>query len=65
MQGILTYLIVGIALVLAVEGFVYAFFTDQVRRLLTKLQDVPDRKLRSGGLLALVLGIAILWFMRQ
>ncbi len=65
MQGIFTYLIVGIALVLAVEGFFYALFTDQVRRLLTTLQDVPDRKLRSGGLLALVLGIGILWFMRQ
>lgn len=64
MQGILTYVIVGVALVLAVEGFLYALFTDHVRKLLTKLQGVPDRKLRTGGLLALVVGVGILWFMR-
>ena len=62
MQGILTYVIVGVALVLAVEGFLYALFTDQVRKFLTKLHSVPDRKLRSGGLVALVIGVAILWF---
>lgn len=65
MAGIITYAIVGLALVLVVEGFLYALFTDHVRKLLTKLQGVPDRQLRSGGLVALIVGVAILWFMRR
>ena len=65
MAGLVTYVIVGIALVLVVEGLLYALFTDHVRKLLTKLQDVPDRQLRSGGLIAVVVGVAILWFMRR
>ncbi len=62
---IITYVIVGFALVLVVEGLLYALLTDQVRRLLTKLQAVPDRQLRSGGLAAVVVGVAILWVMRR
>ena len=63
--GLLTYVIVGFALILIVEGLLYALFTDPVRRLLTTLQTVPDRQLRSGGLLAVVVGVGILWVMRR
>ena len=59
-QDILT----GIALVLVIEGLVYALAPSLVERLLEALRDMPIEARRTLGLLTLVTGLIVLWFAR-
>lgn len=59
-QDILT----GIALVLVIEGLVYALAPSLVERLLEALREMPVEARRSLGLLTLVTGVVLLWIAR-
>ena len=54
-------IIEGIALILIVEGLVYALAPSLVERLLEALRDMPLEARRLLGLSALTLGMALLW----
>ena len=54
-------LLLGIGLILIIEGAVYTLAPEQMKGLLLKLNDIPGSQLRSGGILAVVVGIAIVW----
>ena len=51
----------GIAVVLAVEGLLYAVAPAAMRRALAALAEVPEARLRIGGLAAAAIGIALAW----
>lgn len=57
-QDILT----GIALVLVIEGLVYALAPSLVERLLEALREMPIEARRTLGMLTLVTGLIVLWF---
>jgi uncharacterized protein YjeT (DUF2065 family) len=59
-QDILT----GIALVLVIEGLVYALAPSLVERLLEALREMPLEARRTLGMLTLVTGIILLWMVR-
>ena len=61
---LLTFALIGFCLILIVEGLVYAVFPDKMKRLLTKMLNVPVSALRSGGILAAVGGFGLLWIIR-
>ncbi len=50
------------AVVLAVEGLLYATFPAAMRRALLAVAALGDQHLRRGGLVAAALGIALAWF---
>ncbi|MEP2943865.1 MAG: DUF2065 domain-containing protein [Hyphomicrobiales bacterium] len=57
-------LIVGLALVLVIEGIVYAAFPDQTKAMMARFLQMPSSSLRTGGLVALVAGVFIVWLVR-
>lgn len=59
-QDILT----GIALVLVIEGLVYALAPSLVERLLEALREIPVEQRRMLGLLTTLTGVALLWVLR-
>jgi uncharacterized protein YjeT (DUF2065 family) len=46
--------------VLLVEGLIYAVAPNMMKRLLTKMNAVPEAKLRSGGVVAAIAGFGLL-----
>jgi uncharacterized protein YjeT (DUF2065 family) len=54
----------ALALVLAIEGALYALFPDAMRRAITRALELPPGALRVGGLAALTLGVVIAWVAR-
>ena len=47
-----SFLLIGFALVLLVEGLVYAVAPNLMKRLLTQMTVIPESTLRSGGVVA-------------
>ncbi|MGY8955926.1 MAG: DUF2065 domain-containing protein [Alphaproteobacteria bacterium] len=60
----LSFALIGFGLILIVEGLIYAIFPEGMKKLLTRMIDMPVSALRSGGLVAAVIGLALLWAMK-
>lgn len=54
----------GIAFFLIIEGLVYALAPSALKRMAAYLPVVPEGQLRAAGLGAMVLGVAMVWFIR-
>jgi uncharacterized protein len=57
-------LIVGLGLVLVVEGLLWAAFPSAARHMLELAAATPEQRLRIGGTIAIVLGVAVVWLVR-
>jgi len=51
-------------LVLVIEGLAYAAFPEQMRRMMRQALELPEGTLRMGGLLAAIVGVALVWLIR-
>jgi uncharacterized protein YjeT (DUF2065 family) len=58
-------LLAGIAVVLALEGLLYAVAPGAMRKALGRLIGLPDGQLRVGGLIAAAIGIAVAWVLTR
>lgn len=58
-------LLQAVAVVLAVEGLLYATFPGAMRRALASVAAAPDERLRLGGLVAAILGVGIAWLLQS
>ena len=56
--------VVGIGLVLVIEGLLFAAFPSFARRLAANALESPEGVLRMSGVVSAVLGIAIVWLIR-
>ena len=56
--------LVGLALVFVIEGLLYAAFPDQLKTMMAQVIRVPSPHLRKGGLIALGVGVFIVWLLR-
>ncbi|MDP2621076.1 MAG: DUF2065 domain-containing protein [Hyphomicrobiales bacterium] len=56
--------IAAVGLVLVIEGLLYAVFPGVVRRMMEIAREMPDSNLRAGGLIALIVGVLIVWLAR-
>ena len=54
----------AVALILVIEGVVYALFPDAMKRMMAQVLTLPDGSLRWAGLAAAVLGIFFVWLIR-
>jgi uncharacterized protein len=57
-------LIVGLGLVLVIEGILWAAFPRVGRTMLEALTEVPEATLRSAAAAAVVAGVALVWLVR-
>ncbi len=57
-------LIVAIGLVLALEGTLYALAPGGMKNMMRSALNIPDQTLRITGLVALALGVLIVWVIR-
>ncbi|MFQ5581491.1 MAG: DUF2065 domain-containing protein [Mariprofundaceae bacterium] len=56
---------VALALVLVIEGALYALFPQQMIDTIRKIQDVPVAVLRATGLVAMALGWIAVWWLKS
>ena len=55
----------GLALVLVIEGVLYALFPEGMKRVAARAMLVPPQILRASGLLAASAGVVIVWLLRR
>ena len=58
-------LIIAFGLFLFIEGILYAIFPSKMKSMLKKLELIKDSQLRSGGLIFVVLGFLIIYYMKS
>ncbi|RWB77799.1 MAG: DUF2065 domain-containing protein [Mesorhizobium sp.] len=55
----------AIGLVLVIEGLVYGGFPALARKLAAEVLSMPENVLRIGGLVAIAVGVGIVWLVRS
>lgn len=54
----------ALALVLVIEGALYALFPAAMRRMIVQALALPEGTLRAAGVAAAVSGVAVVWLLR-
>ncbi|TPK64515.1 DUF2065 domain-containing protein [Mesorhizobium sp. AR02] len=54
----------AIGLVLVIEGLVYGGFPSFARKLAGEVLSMPENALRIAGLVAIAIGVGIVWLVR-
>ena len=58
-------LVIAFGLFLFIEGILYALFPSKMKSMLLKLNDVTNSQLRAGGLIFVVIGFIIIWYIKN
>ena len=58
-------LIIAFGLFLFIEGILYALFPAKMKNMLSKLNEVNESQLRTGGLVFAVIGFFIIWYLKS
>jgi uncharacterized protein YjeT (DUF2065 family) len=61
----MTWVLLGLGLVLIAEGLALALAPSRIEQVLTFLASQPPERLRLIGLLAVTIGLLLLWAYRQ
>jgi hypothetical protein len=54
----------ALALVLVIEGGLYALFPEGMRRMMAQMQEIPENRLRLMGMVGAVAGVLGVWLLR-
>ena len=57
-------LVVGLGLVLVIEGLLWAAFPGAARAMLATAAEAPEHSVRIGGTVAIVAGVLVVWLVR-
>lgn len=57
-------IVVGLGLVLVIEGVLWAAFPDTAMRLMKIAAATPEQTLRTAGVIAAVAGFGLVWLVR-
>ena len=55
----------ALALILVIEGALYALFPARMKRMMTEALRLPDETLRNFGLIAAAIGLGLVWFLER
>ncbi len=58
-------LIIAFGLFLFIEGILYALFPSKMKNTLKKLELIKDSQLRTGGLVFVLLGFIIIYYVKS
>ena len=57
-------LIIALGLFFFIEGILYAIFPSKMKNMLSKLNQISDGQLRTGGLIFAIIGFVIIWYLK-
>jgi len=57
-------LLLGVGLVLAIEGTIYAVFPGPAKAMMQRVREFPERTIRIAGVVALAAGVLVVWLVR-
>ncbi len=57
--------IIAIGLVFFVEGLFLAIFPSRIKNILELIKNTPENKLRLLGLVFLIIGFLIIWYIKS
>lgn len=60
----MTELVVALGLVLVIEGLIYAAFPESMRNMVQEMSKLPDQTLRTFGLIAVCVGVLVVWLVK-
>jgi uncharacterized protein YjeT (DUF2065 family) len=60
----MTDLVVGIGLVLVIEGLAYAVAPALMKSVMAQMQDAPEQTLRTIGVVSIAVGVFVVWLIR-
>jgi hypothetical protein len=60
----MTDLAVALALLLVIEGLLWAAFPDRMKDVAAQAATLPSSLLRRVGLVAMAVGVVVVWFVR-
>ena len=58
-------LIIAFGLFLFIEGILYALFPSKMKSMLKKMELIKNSQLRSGGLVFVVIGFLVIWYIKS
>tara|TARA_B100001057_G_scaffold45196_1_gene40295 strand:- start:403 stop:588 length:186 start_codon:yes stop_codon:yes gene_type:complete len=58
-------LIIAFGLFLFIEGILYAIFPSKMKSMLKKIELIKDSQLRTGGLIFVILGFIIIYYVKN
>ena len=58
-------MIIAFGLFLFIEGIFYALFPSKMKSILSKLKDINETQMRSGGFIFALIGFIIIWYMKN
>ena len=58
-------LVIAFGLFLFIEGTLYAIFPSKMKNMLKKLEFIKDNQLRIGGLICVITGFIIIYYMKN
>ena len=58
-------LVIAFGLFLFIEGILYALFPAKMKSILLKAKNAKDSHLRTGGLIFVIIGFVIIWYMKK
>ena len=58
-------LIIAFGPFLFIEGILYALFPSKMKNMLSKLNEVNNNQLRTGGLVFAIIGFFIVWYLKS
>ena len=56
---------IALALVLVIEGVLYALFPGFMLRMLAQVSSLSQQSLRTAGLISAILGVVLVWLLKQ
>lgn len=60
----MTDFVTALGLLFVIEGALYALFPEGMQRMMRMALEAPPSTLRNGGVVALIVGFAIVWLIR-
>ena len=58
-------LIIAFGLFLFIEGILYAIFPSKMKSMLKKLEMIADSQLRTGGLIFAIIGVILIYYVKN
>ena len=58
-------LVIAFGLFLFIEGILYAIFPSKMKNMLKKLELIKENQLRTGGLVFVIIGFVIIYYIKN
>ncbi len=58
-------IITAIGLIFFIEGLLIAIFPSRIKNMLEIIKNTPENKLRTYGVIFLIIGFVIIWYIKN